>query len=196
MNLGITAAEYVAGILSGYLALLAEATHNLSDVVSLILAWFGGKGAELPATKRSTFGYKRIEVMTAFISTAALVVIAVYILFEAYERLQAPQPLTRPWLFIGVATFGLIGNLISVWLLYSEKGVHDLHIWSLSSNEAALSCHICLDERDYSDGPNVIREVNSVLCERFHIGHATIQLERERCAGGTESCCRSPHHWN
>ena len=79
LNLGITIAEFVGGLVSGYLALTADAVHNLSDVAALVLAWFGIKGAQLPATKRSTYGLKRLEVMTALISASALVVIAVFI---------------------------------------------------------------------------------------------------------------------
>lgn len=269
-NLGITIAEFIGGMLSGYLALIADAVHNLSDVASLILAWLGVKGSQLPATKKSTFGYKRIEVMTAFISSVALVVIAIYILSEAYDRYLHPIEITRPWLFLGVATIGLIGNILSIWLLHSEKGkslnmkaaflhmaydalssvgvilggivilltgwvmldvilsalialmifyssylvireavlifleavpegldydeirdaikgvkyvvgVHDLHIWSLSSSDTALSCHVCLYEEDYPRGPEIITAIDDMLHQKFSISHMTIQLERDDC---------------
>ncbi|MCP4684159.1 MAG: cation transporter [bacterium] len=276
-NSAITLAEFIAGILSGYLALLADAVHNLSDVAALVLAWLGVKGSELPATKKSTYGYKRIEVMTAFISAVSLVVIAVYILWEAYGRFLEPRPITRPWLFLTVAVIGLIGNLLSVWLLHAEKGkslnlktaflhmafdavssvaviiggvvilltgwviidvilsvaialmifwssylvireavmifleavppgidfdkvheaivavprvcnVHDLHIWSLSSHEIALSCHVSLNERDLQHGPDVIVEINRLIRDQFSIGHGTIQLEVGECARSTVLC--------
>ncbi|MBU0982629.1 MAG: cation diffusion facilitator family transporter, partial [candidate division Zixibacteria bacterium] len=122
LNVGITAAEFIAGILTGYLALLADAVHNLSDVAALALAWLGYKGSQLPPTTRSTYGFKRVEVMTAFVSAVALVVIAVYILFEAYDRLVNPQDLTHPWVFLTVAAIGLLGNVASIWVLLSEKG--------------------------------------------------------------------------
>ncbi len=59
--------------------------------------------------------------------------------------------------------------------------VHDLHIWSLSSTSLALSCHIRLNQADYDSAPEIINEVSRILDERFNIGHATIQCEREKC---------------
>ena len=59
LNVAITAAEFIGGLLTGYLALLADALHNLSDVASLVLAWLGVKASHLPATKKSTYGYMR-----------------------------------------------------------------------------------------------------------------------------------------
>jgi cobalt-zinc-cadmium efflux system protein len=121
-NAIITIAEFVGGMLTGYLALIADSVHNLSDVAALGLAWLGVKGAELPASKKSTYGYKRVEVMTAFISAVSLVVIACFIFIEAYERFLSPQPITKPLIFLSVALIGLLGNLFSIWLLHSEKG--------------------------------------------------------------------------
>ena len=121
-NILITIAEFVGGMISGYLALIADAVHNLSDVAALGLAWLGVKGSEIPATKKTTYGFKRIEVMTAFISAVSLVVIAIFIIMEAYDRYLNPQELTHPWLFLSVASIGLIGNIVSIWLLHSEKG--------------------------------------------------------------------------
>jgi len=276
-NSVITLAEFLAGLYSGYLALLADAVHNLSDVAALVLAWLGIKGSQLPPTKKSTYGYKRVEVMTAFISAVSLVVIAVYILWEAYGRFVAPQPITRPWLFLSVAVIGLIGNLLSVWLMHAEKGkslnlktaflhmafdaissvaviaggivilltgwvvidvilsmaialmifwssylvireavlifleavppgidfdrvheaiesvsrvvnVHDLHIWSLSSHEIALSCHVSLDKEDLKSGPEVIHQINRMIREQFGIGHGTIQLEVGECSQADVLC--------
>lgn len=282
LNLAITVAEFLGGILSGYLALLADAVHNLSDVAALVLAWLGARGSERPATKRQTFGLKRLEVMTALVSAIALVVIAAFIFQEAYHRYLQPRPLERPWLFLTIAMIGLIGNGFSVWLLFSEKNkslnmktaflhliydtissvavivggviilwtgwmlldvilsvligvmilwssyrvireallifleavpegidfdtvhkaitgvarvrdVHDLHIWSLSSKEVALSCHVCVDDSDYVRGPELIAEINRLLAEKFGIGHGTIQIETAGCAR-TDLLCRHNSH--
>jgi len=123
LNIGITAAEIVGGLLTGYLALLADAIHNLSDVAALILAYIGDKGATRPATKKSTYGFKRLEVMTAFISAVGLVVIAIYIFYEAYLRFINPQPLSNPTLLLVIAFIGLAGNILSVLILHSAKGL-------------------------------------------------------------------------
>jgi cobalt-zinc-cadmium efflux system protein len=61
------------------------------------------------------------------------------------------------------------------------KDVHDLHIWSLSSNEIALSCHVSVEKEDYSHGPALIVQINAMLNEKFKIGHGTIQLEIDDC---------------
>ena len=281
LNAIITTAEFVAGLISGYLALTADAVHNLSDVAALILAWFGVKGSQLPATKRSTYGFKRIEVMTAFISAVALVVIALFIIWEAYKRMIQPEAIEMPGLFLTVAAIGLLGNLASVFLLHREKdkslnlrtaflhmafdtlssvvvliggvvilitgwtlidpilsvaialmifwssylvireatlilmeavppgvdfdevaraiagvdrvcSVHDLHIWSLSSYELALSCHIIVPEDSQGQGPVIVEAVDRLMCERFQIGHSTIQIEHEGCGRSNLLC--GPEH--
>jgi cobalt-zinc-cadmium efflux system protein len=73
------------------------------------------------------------------------------------------------------------------------RDVHDLHIWSLSSNEAALSCHVCVLKEDFSHGPELIVKINSMLNEKFNIGHGTIQLEINDC-NRTEILCSPVNH--
>jgi cobalt-zinc-cadmium efflux system protein len=58
------------------------------------------------------------------------------------------------------------------------EDVHDLHIWSLSSANIALSCHICVQEKHFQDGPDIVTCINRMLRDRFQIEHGTIQLER------------------
>ena len=282
-NLGVTLAEVIGGLISGYLALLADAAHNLSDVAALALAWLGVKGSQKQATKTSTYGYKRVEVMTAFVSAIALVVIAIFILSQAYKRLIHPQPITDPEIFLTVAGIGLVGNLASVRLLRSERGkslnmkaaylhmlydasssvaviiggviialsgwykidvllstaialmifrssylvikeatmifleavpqridfdavvkamrtipkvqdIHDVHIWSLSSQEVALSCHVGVAEEDFQDGTSIIVAVNAMLKERFCIGHGTIQIEKHECGRPHLLCQHNEPH--
>ena len=206
--------------------------------------------------------------MTAFVSAVSLVVIAFFIFGEAFDRFFNPQPITNPVIFLTVAVIGLLGNLLSIWFLHSEKDkslnlkaaflhmfydalssaavviggvviimtdwyildtilafliglmilyssylvikeallifmesvpagidydevlgsisnmalvkeVHDLHIWSLSSTETALSCHLYLNRDDYLEGSVLIRQINQMLRSKFNIGHGTFQLEIE-----------------
>ncbi len=220
--------------------------------------------------------------MTALVSAIALVVIAAFIFQEAYHRYVQPRPLERPWLFLTIAVIGLIGNGVSVWLLFSEKNkslnmktaflhmiydtissvavivggviilwtgwtlldvilsvligimilwssyqvireallvfleavpegidfdsvytaisgvprvrdVHDLHIWSLSSKEVALSCHVCVDASDYARGPELIAAINRLLAEKFGIGHPTIQVETAGCSRADLLCRHNSH---
>lgn len=121
LNVGITVAEIIGGIITGYLALLADAIHNLSDVAALVLAYIGEKGANLPPTKKSTYGFKRLEVMTAFASAVGLVIIAIYIFYEAYLRFMNPQPISSTTLLLVIASIGLMGNIFSVFILHSAK---------------------------------------------------------------------------
>jgi len=269
LNIGITAAEAVGGVVSGSLALLSDAGHNFSDVFALILAYFGAWGSTLPPTKRSTYGFKRLEVVTAFINAITLVAISLFITYEALKRYSHPVPIDAPIMLI-VAVIGLLGNLLSVWVLAHDRNrtintraaylhmlydtvssvaviiggviilfsgwylldlilsvviammilwsgldvlkeaggifmesvprgididevsrsilavpgvadVHHLHIWSISSEQTALSCHIALTESKTRDFPEVIRAIHAMLKDRHGIDHATIQPEGDLC---------------
>jgi len=120
LNLIITTAQIVGGIISGSLALISDAIHNLSDSVSVILAWFAQVLSRKPSTLKSTFGYKRAEILAAFINSIALIAISVYLIFEAIERLLHPQPVDAKWMF-WLGLLGLIANGISVLILEREK---------------------------------------------------------------------------
>ena len=120
LNLIITAAQIVGGIISGSLALISDAIHNLSDSVSVILAWLAQVLSRKPSTMKSTFGYKRAEILAAFINSIALIAISVYLIFEAIERLLHPQPVDAKWMF-WLGLLGLIANGISVFILDGEK---------------------------------------------------------------------------
>jgi len=120
LNLIITTAQIVGGIISGSLALISDAIHNLSDSVSVILAWFAQVLSRKPSTLKSTFGYKRAEILAAFINSIALIAISGYLIFEAIERLLHPQPVDAKWMF-WLGLLGLIANGISVLILEREK---------------------------------------------------------------------------
>jgi cobalt-zinc-cadmium efflux system protein len=120
LNLIITAAQIVGGIISGSLALISDAIHNLSDSVSVILAWFAQVLSRKPTTLKSTFGYKRVEILAAFINSIALIAISVYLIFQAVDRLLHPQTVDAKWMF-WLGLLGLIANGISVLLLEREK---------------------------------------------------------------------------
>lgn len=276
-NIVITLAQFIAGALTGSLALIADAAHNLSDVAALVLAYFGERSSQAPATKTATYGHKRVEVLTALISAISLLLIAGFICWEAYQRLIDPTPITRFPIFLTVATIGLLGNLASVWILRQDKaeslnrkmallhmvydavssvavivggvvmfitgwtlidpilslgiagllvwssldvlrqggkillevapeGVdfdevksaieshpqvqnsHHLHIWSLSSTEIALSCHITVSPGDVREIDRIIKGVNELLGQHFGIFHSTLQIETGSCDRPDEVC--------
>ena len=91
LNILITAAQVVGGLLSGSLALLSDALHNFSDVISLVVSYIANRIAKKEASLRKTFGYKRAEIMAAFVNAATLIVVAIILIFEAIERFQQPQ---------------------------------------------------------------------------------------------------------
>lgn len=116
INIGITLAEVIGGTLSGSLALLSDAGHNLSDVISLGLSFIGEKLSRKKATRRHTFGFRRTEVLTALINALSLVGIAAFIVVEAVKRISSPPALSLG-LMLGVATLGLFGNVFSMMIL-------------------------------------------------------------------------------
>jgi len=121
LNIIITVSEYIGGTLSGSLALLSDAGHNLSDVTALILSYFGEKISDKKATKKHTFGFKRTEVFTALINALVLWGISTYIIVEAINRFGEVQPISLG-IMIGVGSIGLFGNIFSVMILNKEKG--------------------------------------------------------------------------
>ncbi|MEQ9314366.1 MAG: cation diffusion facilitator family transporter [Henriciella sp.] len=110
-------AEIVGGVISGSLALLADAAHMLTDAGSLALAWFGFKLAERPADDQRSFGFARFKVLAAFVNGLALIALAVWIVWEAFHRLMEPQPILGGVL-LAVAAAGLIVNIIAFWILH------------------------------------------------------------------------------
>lgn len=108
--------EVAYGLLSGSLALLSDAGHMLTDVAALALSLFAIRMGRRPADRKRTFGYRRTEILAAAVNAGALFAIGVYILFEAYRRLNEPVDVqTTPMLI--VATLGLIVNIISARVL-------------------------------------------------------------------------------
>ena len=110
------AIEVVGGLWTGSLALIADAAHMLTDAGGLALALVAIRFAEKPATPRNTYGYVRMEVLSALANAVVLLVLSVYIVWEAYQRFRAPpEILSFPMLVVAIA--GLIVNLISMKLL-------------------------------------------------------------------------------
>lgn len=122
LNATITVAEVVGGILSGSLALLSDAVHNFSDTVAIALSYFANRIAQKPKDARRTYGYKRAEILSAFINSTVLLAISALLIVEAFRRLRSPESINGN-LMIAVALIGLVANFISVFLL--EKDSHE-----------------------------------------------------------------------
>jgi cobalt-zinc-cadmium efflux system protein len=116
-----TVVEVVGGIVTGSLALLADAAHMLSDNFSLGIALFAGWLAARPAGPSRTFGYRRAEILAALFNGASLVAISIWIFIEAYGRFGDP-PEVEGGLMLAVAVGGLLVNLIAVRILHGQSG--------------------------------------------------------------------------
>ncbi len=116
LNFGITIAEIIGGIFANSLALISDAIHNLSDAVALLITYLTVKISKRPYNQKNTFGYKRIQILAALFNSVTLIVICIYLLFEAYQRFLNPEPVKSIPMFV-VAMIGLIANLVSVLLL-------------------------------------------------------------------------------
>ncbi|HHX7304836.1 TPA: cation diffusion facilitator family transporter [Legionella anisa] len=117
---GFLIAEVIGGIVTGSLALISDAAHMLTDVTALIIALIAIRISKRPADERRTFGYYRFEILAAAFNAALLFVVALYILFEAYQRLKQPPEIYSLGMLI-IASMGLVVNLASMSLLSSEK---------------------------------------------------------------------------
>ena len=117
---GLTAlylvAEVIGGLMTGSLALLADAGHMLTDVGGLGLALFAIRFAQRPATPARTYGYYRVEILSAMANAVVLIGISIYILYEAYQRFRNP-PAVESLGMLGVAAIGLAVNIAGILLL-------------------------------------------------------------------------------
>lgn len=118
VNLGLTIAQVVGGIVSGSLALIADALHNFSDAISLIIAFGARKIARRPKDADMTFGYGRVEVVAALINYTTLIVIGFYLLYEAAMRFVDPQPV-EGWLIVIIAGIALVVDAVTAALTYA-----------------------------------------------------------------------------
>ncbi len=257
-----------AGIRAHSLALLSEAGHNLSDFLALLLSLVAVFLEGRPPSATHTYGYRRAGVLAALINALSLVLVAFFIFYEAFQRLQHPAHV-RAGVMIGVSAAGVaingaialllwrsgrdvnvrsallheVGDTLStaaviaggfaiLWtgqywidaalscgigalILWSSfaivretlnillegaprgisleavesalrkiagvGAVHDLHLWSIGSENHALSAHVKIADMATSESDAILREINERLGQRFGIHHTTIQLEHAPC---------------
>mgnify|MGYP000863182170 FL=1 len=123
LNILITIAQVFGGIISGSLALLSDALHNFSDVISLIISYIANRLSKKKASLNKTFGYKRAEILAAFINSSTLIIVAVLLVIEAVERFQNPQVIESA-LVIWLSTIAILGNGFSVLLLKKDADIN------------------------------------------------------------------------
>jgi cobalt-zinc-cadmium efflux system protein len=272
LNLIFVVVEGGFGFLSNSVALIADAGHNLSDVLGLVCAWTAMYLGRRPPGAKFTYGLGRSSVLAALANAVLLLLACGAIAWEAFGRLVSPPPVAGLTV-MGVAAAGIVLNGVCAWLLHAgshgdlnrrsayihmlgdaavsagvvisgalilwtgwslldpiaslvivavilvstwgllrdslhlsldgvpasvnssavmsflagQRGVtdvHDLHIWALSTTSVALTAHLVVPDRGAED--SLLDSLTPDLKQRFHIQHATLQIERDRCEHGCE----------
>jgi cobalt-zinc-cadmium efflux system protein len=120
LNILITVNQVIGGLISGSLSLLSDALHNFSDVISLIVSYIASRLSQKKASINRTFGYKRAEILAAFINASTLIVVAILLIIEAVKRFKYPEPVESD-LVIWLSLIAIVGNGLSVLLLRKDS---------------------------------------------------------------------------
>ncbi len=135
----LTVAQIIGGILSGSLALIADALHNFSDMASLVIAFAARKIARRPADERMTFGYGRVEIVAALINYTTLIVIGFYLIYEGGMRMIDP-PEVMGWTVVILGVIALVVDTLTAMLTYSmQKGSVNIRALFLHNLSDALA---------------------------------------------------------
>jgi cobalt-zinc-cadmium efflux system protein len=267
--------EVIGGLMTNSLALLSDAGHMLSDAAALGLSFLAITFGAKRASASKTFGYKRFEILAAFINGITLIVISLYIFWEAYQRFVDPPEVISSGMLL-ISSIGLIVNIAAAFILMrGDKGenlnvrsaflhvigdmlgsvgaiiaallimffgwgladptasiivavliiisgirvtkdsfhilvegvpgnldtgkirealltmeevcdVHDLHVWSITSDFPALSCHLVVESEE--DHHELLKKANKILHDKFELHHTTIQIDIKDSA-----CCLDDH---
>lgn len=119
LNAVITLSEFIGGVASGSLSLVSDAFHNLSDTLAIIFSYGAQKMAKKEANERHTYGYQRLEILSAFINSFILIILSLFLAVEAFKRFNSPEKINSHLMLI-VAVIGLLANLFSTLLLRQE----------------------------------------------------------------------------
>jgi cobalt-zinc-cadmium efflux system protein len=145
INVVIVVFEIMFGLLSGSFALIADALHNVTDIGSMVLSLWGEKLADKPQTKEKTYGYKRAEILIAFVNGGALLIIVGFVLIEAIIHLFKPEPVSGMTMMI-VAGVALLGNGLATHLLQNnaDKNLNLKTAWLHSLQDALFSLGVVI----------------------------------------------------
>lgn len=128
LNLLITIAQVIGGFISGSLALISDALHNFSDVITLIFSLIANKLSRRKASIDHTFGFKRAELIAAFVNAATLIIVALFLIYGAIGRFYNPHEI-KSGLVIWMALLGIVVNGISA-LMLKKDAEHNINMKS------------------------------------------------------------------
>lgn len=154
LNVLITVAEFIGGVFSGSLSLISDAFHNLGDSLSIVISYVASRISLKNQDENNTYGYKRAQIITAFLNSIALVIICLVLIVEAVRRFSHPEPIDGP-VMLTVAIIGLVANAASA-LMLNAGAKNNL-------NMRATYLHIMSDALS-----SVAIIIGGVLIELFH----------------------------
>lgn len=169
INIVIVVFEIIFGLLSRSFALITDALHNVTDIGSMALSLWGDKLAAKPQTDRKTYGYKRAEVLIAFVNGAALLAIVGFVLVEAVTRLFKPEAVSGLTMMI-VAAVALAGNGLATFLLQKgvDKNLNLKSAWIHSMQDALFSLGVLASAAViYFTGWNWLDPLASIIISLF-----------------------------
>ncbi|KAF0414568.1 cation diffusion facilitator family transporter [Pediococcus acidilactici] len=155
LNLAITAVEFGGGLLSGSLALLSDAIHNLGDSASIVMAYVASRISQRNSNQSKTYGYRRAEILSSYFNAIFLLVMSAMLIWEAIRRFAHPHPVNGGLMLV-VAVVGLLANGFSAWLLHS--GSHN------NLNLKATYLHILSDA--FASGGVIL---GALIIKIFHV---------------------------
>lgn len=155
LNLAITAVEFGGGLLSGSLALLSDAIHNLGDSASIVMAYVASRISQRNSNQSKTYGYRRAEILSSYFNAIFLLVMSALLIWEAMRRFAHPHPVNGGLMLV-VAVVGLLANGFSAWLLHS--GSHN------NLNLKATYLHILSDA--FASGGVIL---GALIIKIFHV---------------------------
>lgn len=126
LNLTITVSQIIGGLFSGSLALLSDALHNFSDVLTLVIAYVANRLSHKAHTESKTFGYKRAEIIAAFFNTSVLMAVAFFLIYESYQKLMHPQSVDS-LIVVWLGVLSIFLNALGV-LLVKDDAHHNMNI--------------------------------------------------------------------
>ncbi|GHB64177.1 cobalt transporter [Psychrosphaera saromensis] len=127
INILLTVVQIIGGLVSGSLSLIADALHNLSDAGAIVIAIVARKVARRPASKEMTYGFKRAEILGALINSTTLIIVGLYLVYEAVSSYFNPEPIDG-WIVVWIATIALLIDTATAWLTYKSGAKDNLNL--------------------------------------------------------------------